>query len=65
MLAPGVYLRPGVYLLKSFAYPRRINETGVYLKEAFIQGKYGIQVVYNLVFECVFYTTFVINTQTE
>ena len=34
----GVYSRPGVYLLQSLAYPRRINKTSVYSKEAFIRG---------------------------
>ena len=37
-LVPGIYSRPGIHLLQSLAYPRRINGTGVHLKEAFIWG---------------------------
>ena len=37
-LVPGIYSRPGVYLLQSLAYPWRINKMGVYLEEAFIRG---------------------------
>ena len=37
-LVPGIYSRPGVYLLLRLAYPWHINKVGVYLKEAFIRG---------------------------
>ena len=37
-LVPGIYLRPGIYKLYSQAYPRRVNEAGVYSREASIRG---------------------------